>query len=268
MTSSLLSALSIAIEQSLQPVHETFYPFPWMTTLHAARISLAFQAKSKVEAESNNAKRLNFAADLVGYLVMAWSGSIVISSILQQPYPQLLSVWPLVNYVTVHLFLRALPTPSVKVLDLSLPLLDAFLRSGALTGAINTCIQHSEYKNSLFAQFVVGTLAPSAGSLTASTLNVTSPYGWRLSTPYPLTRGAGLIGTLELWIATLSTLVYGVLAHSHSEYDIVSNTPTHTQTEARSIVILILCFAYTFKAVYVHIYLSNQDKNIPKSKEE
>lgn len=205
-------------------------------------------------------------ADIVGYLVMAWSGSMLIASILQEPYSQLLSVWPLVNYVSVHLLLRALPAPSAKVVDLSFPVIDGLLRSGALTGAVLGCNQHPDYKHSLFAQLVFGTLAPSAGSLTASTLGVTNPHGWKFSTPYPLLSGMGWIGNLELWIATISTVMFGILTHSHSDYDVFSDSPTHTHLGARSVVMLILASAYLFKAVYVHIYSKPQQKTNTKSR--
>ena len=190
---------------------------------------------------------------MAGYLVMAWSGSMLIASILNEPFAQLLSVWPLVNYVSVHFILKALPTPSAKVVDLTFPVIDALLRSGALSGAVLGCAQHHEYKQSVFAQLVLGTLAPSAGSLTASTLGVTNPQGWKFSTPYPLLNGMGWIGNLELWIATICSVVFGVLTHSHSDYDVFTDSPTHTHLGARSVVMLILASAYIFKAVYVHI---------------
>ena len=101
------------------------------------------------------------------------------------------------------------------------------------------------------------------GSLTASTLNVTDPVGWSLSTPPPLLRDAGLIGTLELWIATISTVIYGFLVGSHPHYRSIL-TPTFTPTGARSVIVLILSSAYFFKAIYVHCYLPKFKKQVKK----
>lgn len=275
----MLRALSVLIEGSSVDVHRVLYPFPWITTLRgwlmllmrstrshctdAARISLAYTAKSQAEYETEREsetvseslrppKRSHIAAYIGNYLVLAWSGSILIASILQQPYTQLLSPYPLINYVTVHMFLRYLPTPPAQVVDFACPLVDGLLRSGALTGAVLGSARHPNYAHSLFPQLVLGTLAPSAGSLIGGVLGVTRPLGWSLSTPHPLRDGVGWIDTLELWIALLCTVLYGVLTHSHPDYTAISDSPSHTHLGARSVVMLVLTCAYFFKAVVVH----------------
>ncbi|TIB29923.1 hypothetical protein E3P85_02939 [Wallemia ichthyophaga] len=279
MWPAVLRALSVLIEGSGVDVHRVLYPFPWITTLHAARISLAYTAKSQAEYETEREsetvseslrppKRSHIAAYMGNYLVLAWSGSILIASILQQPYTQLLSPYPLINYVTVHMFLRYLPTPPAQVVDFACPLVDGLLRSGALTGAVLGSARHPNYAHSLFPQLVLGTLAPSAGSLIGGVLGVTRPLGWSLSTPHPLRDGVGWIDTLELWIALLCTVLYGVLTHSHPDYTAISDSPSHTHLGARSVVMLVLTCAYFFKAVVVHARGDNRGRSGTSNKRD
>ena len=157
----ILKIITILINLFSKNIHNIYYPFNWFSTLHAARISLAFKNKSEHESTVLGVRRLNFLSNVVGYLVMAWSGSIIINNLVNEPYPQLLSVKPLINYLSVHFLIMNIPIPSNKVLDLSLSLIDGILRSGALVNGVQSIRSHVDFKHSLFAQIVIGTFAPS-----------------------------------------------------------------------------------------------------------
>jgi hypothetical protein len=52
---------------SATTVHPVFFPFPWITTLHAARITHAYRVRIKV---SGNGGRISAGPEYAGFLLM------------------------------------------------------------------------------------------------------------------------------------------------------------------------------------------------------
>lgn len=81
MIASALSGFAQLNQWLLHPVHPTFFPFPLITCIHAARVSLAYtsnvQRVSKLELQNYQSQRDNsdkphrtWLMDIVGFLVM------------------------------------------------------------------------------------------------------------------------------------------------------------------------------------------------------
>lgn len=182
-----------------------------------------------------------------------------------QPPPQLLSIKPYINYLAVHVLfgyvIDFLPSP--KVIDTSLPLIDAIMRTGSICGAVQLAHTHSNpaIASSLFFQLLIGAVASAGGSVTASTLGVWNQE-WSLRVP-PFLRG-GLIDTLDLWSGSLAAAVYGCLLGLHPAYEpytrflsgqgekYVAGTPLMSPLEARSTTVLVLTALYAFRVYKTH----------------
>ena len=206
-----VSALLVALAT---PIHPTLLPFGFIPVLHAFRISIVYRSLSR-KAGGNS----SVAANLVGFLLMAWGGSIVSHILLSLPIPQLLSFTPLLVYATTHFCLPDIRNlPSLKTLDSIFPLVDALLRTTAIAAGVEACRNHPSpaISGSLSIQLFIGAVASSAGGISAQTLSVWEP-SWRLSRPIFLQEGTMLAGT-DVWSGTLVAAIYGCLTASHPQY--------------------------------------------------
>jgi len=267
-----------------KPVHPVLFPYPWLQTLHAARISLAFRTRIRALGTEGKISR---AAEYAGFLLMCWGGSLGVHTLLSLSSPQILSIHPYINYLIPHIFLSALfplPFPLLKLVDTLLPLIDAILRTGGITSSLHLALTHTSLgqpKPSLFLQLLLGAIASAGGGVLAGTLNVFSP-NWSFSTPPFLlsnTPGGFLLGTLDLWSGSIVSLVYGILIGSHPSYvpiqrfllsiapSLFSNVPKgHLKTqvlsgnvvqlmgplEARSVSVIVLSLIYAYRVYEVH----------------
>ena len=186
------------------------------------------------------------------------------------PSPQLLSISPWINYLGVHILFGYVVdlTPSPKVMDVALPLLDAIFRTGSICGAVNTAHAHPNpaIASSLFFQLLVGAVASSAGGATAATLGVWNSE-WAFRTP-PILRG-GIVDTLDIWSGSLAAAVYGCLMGYHPAYEpytrwlsgmgekYVAGTPLMSPLEARSAATLVLTALFAFRVYQVHYTASS-----------
>ncbi|PPQ69709.1 hypothetical protein CVT25_012972 [Psilocybe cyanescens] len=193
-------------------VHPVWFPFALAPTLHAARVSMIFQANAR---RASPAAPLSWGTHIAGFLMMSWGGGLLSHFLLGLPPPMLYSFYPAVNYISVHLVVtlifKILPDLLYPpVLDTILWPLDALLRTNAVTstlGLLSSHNVHPEYQNSPLTHLIIGALVSSGGGLTAATLSAWTPT-WTLSTPPVLRAGAGWVGTLDVWGGALVALIY------------------------------------------------------------
>lgn len=193
------------------------------------------------------------------------------------PPPQLLTAWPLINYISVYAVINS-PFispyhPTSETLDTVVPLIDGLTRAFPISGAVLACSTHSNpaIRNSLMYQIILGGISASGGGMVASTLNVFSPE-WRLSTPPILS--SGFLGSLDFVAAAVSSVIFGLLTSSHPVYVGATNYlstlpylspasnkaaassgaagPLMTVLGARSVVVLFLSIVYATKAYVLH----------------
>jgi len=243
-------------------VHPLLFPYPWISTLHAARITHAYRCRIKA---SGNRGRLRAGPEYAGFLLMCWGGTLITNFLMFLPPPQLLSISPWVNYLGVYILFgyTADMAPSLKTVDTALPLLDAILRSGSVCGAVNLAYTHPNpaIASSLFFQLFVGALASGGAGITTSTLGVWNSE-WSFRTP-PFLYG-GMVDTLDIWGGSLTAAVYGCLMGYHPAYEpytrwlsgmgtkYVPGTPLVSPLEARSVVIVVLAVLFSFRVYKVH----------------
>ena len=192
------------------------------------------------------------------------------------PPPQLLSAWPLLNYVSVYAFINSPYIsphhPTSETLDTVVPLIDGLTRAFPISGAVLACSTHSNplIRNSLMYQIVLGGISASGGGIVASTLGVFSPE-WRISTPPILS--SGFLGSLDFLAAAASSVIFGLLTSSHPVYINATNylatlpylspvgsknvssgatAPLMTVLGARSVVVLFLSVIYATKAYVLY----------------
>lgn len=196
-------------------VHPAF-PYLIGPTLHAARISIVYQANAR------KSPPLTWGTYIVGYLIMCWGGGLLTNFMLGLPPPMLYSFGPWINYLTVHFVLTALFSFSPSFLHLStldtvfFPL-DALVRTTAIIGSVSLLSPSSAsakqisplYVNSPLTHMIIGALASAGGGLSAGTLG-TWTNQWNFSTPPVLRAGVGLWGSLDVWGGSLVAMVYGV----------------------------------------------------------
>ncbi|KAJ3571724.1 hypothetical protein NP233_g3566 [Leucocoprinus birnbaumii] len=199
-------------------VHPAF-PYLIGPTVHAARISIAYQANAR---KSPDARSLSWGTYIAGYLIMCWGGGLSTHFLLGLPPPMLYSFGPWINYLTVHLVLTAVFTffPSLlhpPTFDTALFPLDALVRTTAIIGSVSLLSPSSAaakqinplYVNSPLTHMIVGALASAGGGLAASTLGAWSSQ-WSFSTPPVLRLGVGMWGSLDVWGGALVAAVYGI----------------------------------------------------------
>jgi len=193
-------------------VHSFWFPYLLAPTLHAARISIAFQANAR-----RSSAMLSWGTYILGYLIMCWGGSLLSHFLLGLPPPMLYSFHPYINYLTVHLVLTGFFTlfPSLlhpRTIDTILFPLDALLRTNAVTSTLALISAHADHINPLYTSsplthLILGAIASAGGGLSAATLS-TWTNDWTFGTPPVLRRGAGLWGTLDVWGGALVAFIY------------------------------------------------------------
>jgi len=257
MAAPILRPLASLITAATEPLSSTYYPYPLANTLHAARIHMAYRGRTEMLGFKGKKSRL---VDWAGFLIMCWGGSFLTSFLVGLPPPQLLSIHPWINYLSVHIILSVLlPTlPAPRTLDTFLPVIDALTRSFPITGAVLTTQSHPNptIRSNLFFQLILGGLSSSGGGLIASTLNVFSPT-WSFGTPPIL--NAGFWGTMDFWAGVVGAGVFGLLTRSNEGYAPVlaringgKDTAIMTVLGARSVVVLVLTVLFAGRAVATH----------------
>ncbi|KAJ3999702.1 hypothetical protein F5050DRAFT_879848 [Lentinula boryana] len=123
------------------PVNSLVYPFPWFSTLHAARISLAFQSNTYRQGTYT---ALGWKSYIGGFCVMSWGGMVFSHILLNLPPPVLYASQVWFNYISIHLFLTAVfslipfflvDADLLSTVDLVLFPLDAMLRVNAVSSS-------------------------------------------------------------------------------------------------------------------------------------
>ncbi|KAF7321355.1 hypothetical protein MKEN_00655700 [Mycena kentingensis (nom. inval.)] len=226
------------------PVSPSVIPFGWGTTLHAARISLVFNTL-KHSSKSN----LSFGANLIGYLLMCWGGSIGTHVLLGLPPPQLYAIGPWMNYSTVHILLTSLfnyiPVPNPTTTNLVLFPLDGLLRANSVLVTLSMLKLPSV--NPLLAasplfHFILGAVASAGGGLLGTTLSVWTE-SWQLSTPPPLRAGVwGLWSTLDIWAGGVVAVVYGILTAHPAFPSLLGEEPASISAARASSAALMIAF--------------------------
>ncbi|KAF8154520.1 hypothetical protein B0H34DRAFT_716857 [Crassisporium funariophilum] len=191
-------------------VHPVWFPYPLASTLHAARISMVYQANAR-----RSPTPLSWGTYLTGYLIMCWGGGLLSHFLLGLPPPMLYSFSPSINYITVHLvmtvFFKIFPDLlHLPTLDTILFPMDAILRTNAVTSILGLLYNpnvHPEYTASPLAHMVLGAVVSAGGGFTVSTLGAWHS-NWSFSTPPVLRAGAGWVGTMDLWGGALVAFIY------------------------------------------------------------
>ncbi|KAJ7462197.1 hypothetical protein B0H11DRAFT_2175339 [Mycena galericulata] len=193
------------------PVHSTLFPYVWGTTLHAARISIVYNAR----ATNNN---LSWGAHMFGFLFMCWGGSIASHLLLSLPPPQLYASGPWINYSAVHILFTVLfhyfPIPDAFVTNAVLFPLDGLLRANSVLHTLSLLSVPTVSPLLVISpvfHFILGAAASSGGGLLGGTLSLWTP-NWQFSTPPPLRTGVwGLWSTLDIWAGGIVACTYSTL---------------------------------------------------------
>ncbi|KAF9049325.1 hypothetical protein BDZ89DRAFT_1057678 [Hymenopellis radicata] len=204
-------------------VHSTLFPYPWAPTLHAARISMAYQANMR-----RTSSNLSWGTYLAGYLVMCWGGMVISHSLLSMSPPILYSIHPYINYLSTHLVLTAVFNffPQLlthPALEVALLPIDALLRTNAVTSTVS--LLHAPASNAVdpklssspLFHIILGAVASAGGGVTAATLKTWTPE-WSFGTPVFLRNGAGVIGSLDVWGGSLVAVVFSMMTQ-HPAFD-------------------------------------------------
>ncbi|KAF9517577.1 hypothetical protein BS47DRAFT_1326382 [Hydnum rufescens UP504] len=286
MTSPLFAAVIWLTGFLNTTVHPTYYPFPWATTLHAARISLVHNGR--IRALGTRAK-LGSGPDYAGFLIFCWAGSLFSNFFLSLPPPQILSAYPTINYLSVHILITylltntSIPFPPPKVMDTFLPLIDAILRSGSICSCVTLAHTHPNdaISSSLFLQWFIGAVASAGGGISSVTLDIWNPE-WSFRTP-PFLRG-GVLDTLDMWSGSLAAAVYAMLLGFHPAYEpytrfcarfvpgwagpYVQGTPLMSPLEARGVCVIGLTGLYAFRVYRTHYAGKSSLKNVVAGKKK
>ncbi|PFH47578.1 hypothetical protein AMATHDRAFT_151781 [Amanita thiersii Skay4041] len=204
-------------------VHPTWFPFALAPTIHATRISIAYQAKVA-------GRPLSWPTYLAGYLIMCWGGTTLTHLLLSLPPPPFHSAQLYINYLTPHILLTILFSLnpnllSPQLLDTFFFPLDALVRTTAITAGLNLLNNPSvnpAFVASPLTHLIIGAVASAGGGLAAATLS-TWNQEWSFSTPPVLRRGVGLWGSVDVWGGALVALVYG-MSTSHPAFSGFQNS--------------------------------------------
>nr|GAT57622.1 predicted protein [Mycena chlorophos] len=216
------------------PVHPVLFPYVWGTTLHAARISLLFNTLSR-------SSHLTIGANLSGFLLTCWGGSLASHLLLGLYPPQLYLLGPWINYSAVHLvasfLLSSVSIPDLARTNAYLFPLDGLLRANAVLHTLSLLdvptVNPVLVASPLF-HFILGAAVSSGGGLVGGTFSLWTP-NWHFSTPPPLRAGQwGIWGTLDIWAGGVVTLVYDALTAHPACAGILSIEPVSVPT-ARSL---------------------------------
>ncbi|KAF4566255.1 hypothetical protein AB1N83_010900 [Pleurotus pulmonarius] len=260
-------------------VSPSYFPYVYGSTLHAARISIAFQFNARRSQRPHS-----WGTYVVGYLIMAWGGSVISHILLSLPPPQLYSIQPYINYLTVHFFLTAFfqQFPSAlnpRTLDTLLFPLDAFLRVNSITSTVAMLSPTSAISGTInpllaaspLTHCILGAVASSGGGQTASMLNVWSDT-WSLSppaflrgTPLPGLRGwfVGSLDTLDVWGGALIAVIYDILTahpsflgssrfHAFLDRTGLETSKVLSPLGAKAVCCIILSFLFGIRVFWVH----------------
>ncbi|UZJ53895.1 hypothetical protein CBS101457_003215 [Exobasidium rhododendri] len=248
-------------------VHPSFFPYPLLSTLHAGRVSLVHRALSRSAYDKlklSERKQITWAYDLAGFLIMAWGGAFLTSFILGQPPIQLLSIRPLVNYASVHYFLmfafQFISPPTAKTVDTTMVLIDGVMRMQAVIGSIGLAVNssHAAIRGSLLIQVLLGTVGATGGGQLAGFLGIHSPLGWSLQTP-PVLRATSIVEVIDVWMAFICSLLYGVTTLSHPSYSPAlavfydnGEKPLFSPLGARAACSLVFAAGFAYRATVLH----------------
>ncbi|KAL0072659.1 hypothetical protein AAF712_000422 [Marasmius tenuissimus] len=286
-TTALAMALRPVADQftlfTTTKVHSTLFPFPWASTLHAARISLVYQANMK---KAGQEKAIGWKAYLAGYLIMSWGGMLISHFLLNLPPPPIYSFMPYMNYLGVHflltfvttLFPQILSPTNLPTYDVILFPLDAVLRVNSITSTIDLLSSNPNVnpllKTSPLFHLIIGAVASAGGGVSAGTLSTWTSQ-WAFSTPVFLRPAAGLLATLDVWAGSIIALVYD-LATSHPAFDgfLPSFTliPVLSPLGARALCTIVLSAMFGFRALSAiktpasPVQVQGKDKNAGKAK--
>ncbi|KAG6908844.1 hypothetical protein DXG01_003010 [Tephrocybe rancida] len=272
MAQVALEQLSNGIRFIGQPVHATLFPYPIAATVHAARISIAYQANARAATASTGAK-LPWGTYIAGYLVMTWGGTVLTHHLLSLPPPMLYATTPYIIYLTTHLLLTLLTSlvPSIlspsflALLDTVLFPLDALVRTGAVTGTTAQFTSAAApLQSSIITYLIIGALASAGGGLTASTLSTWSPT-WSFSTP-PVLRAPTLTAlawaSMDIWGGALVAAVHATLTGKVAFHGVqglvqqfgggVVGTPWMSEVEAKASAAGVLAVCFGLRAYRTH----------------
>ncbi|KAJ3879941.1 hypothetical protein F5051DRAFT_182418 [Lentinula edodes] len=211
-------------------VSPSLYPYPWFSTLHAARISLLFQSHT---FRLGTHSVLGWKTYIGGFCLMSWGGMILSHILLNLPPPVLYASQVWVNYISVHLFLTLVfhrmslllaDAVLLSTMDLLLFPLDAMLRVNAVVGTLDHLSPGSPSHesispvliNSPLFHFILGCTASAGGGVTAASLGVWNPnWGSGGFTPVFLRKGPrsplkSALSTLDVWGGGLVAVIYGL----------------------------------------------------------
>ncbi|KAF8629798.1 hypothetical protein AX15_003269 [Amanita polypyramis BW_CC] len=251
-------------------VHEKYYPYILAPTLHAARVSMAYQYNVR---KAGHAKSLSWLTYLAGYLIMSWGGNIFSHLLVGLPPPTFYSVDLYTNYLSTHLFFTALfnyypNLLNARLLDTILFPLDALLRTNSITSSITLLTGpgvNPVYAASPLTHLLLGAVASSAGGLSAATLRTWTPE-WSLGMPPVLKEGAGVWGTLDVWGGALVALVHGI-ATSHPAFSSFTDTlgfapgtVVLSPLGAKSLGAIVLTLLFGLRVFYTHW----SNKSVPR----
>ncbi|KIJ98384.1 hypothetical protein K443DRAFT_680814 [Laccaria amethystina LaAM-08-1] len=250
-------------------VHPVYFPYLLAPTLHAARISIAFQLAAR-----KSPAPLSWGTYIVGYLITCWAGGLLSHFLLGLPPPMLYSFDPYITYITVHLVSTLLFTlfpfllSSPILIDTLLFPLDALLRANtvSLTLAHLSLSSSSriplQYALSPFSHLLFGSIAVASGGIALSTFSLASSQ-WSLSTPHVLKSTAGLWDSTDVWAGALAAYIHGSTTH-HPAFTFDSTSklqypsailgghlPFDAQT-AKSLTASVLVAIYATRVVAVH----------------
>lgn len=272
MLANVLAPLAHLNMRLMQPVHPSLYPFPLATTLHALRVVIAyrsisavFRARRRAEGKTAAETHVTLLRDAAGFLVMAWGGGFIANYVLCQVPPQLLTIWPWINYLSIYAIASALlalvgPGPSAKLLDLTLPVLDGATRTAATYGGISMVLNHTNpaVRSSLLMQIIIGTISACGGGISAFTLNVFDPLGWSFNTP-PFLKAKHLVEFTDILAPAIASAVFGVMTLSHPSYTPVV-AAIHTKEAAmlsqeggKALISLVIGICFFLRAIWLHV---------------
>ncbi|KDN44253.1 hypothetical protein K437DRAFT_236630 [Tilletiaria anomala UBC 951] len=262
-------------------LHPTLIPFPLLPCLHAARVSLAFRGivagarkRYSLANGGKEAPKMGLLQDLGGFLIMAWGGSFIVYYLVHATPPQLLSIYPLLNYLGVHLLIGCLLTmikaPSAAMLDTALPLLDGATRAHSIVVGLSlpSLVTKSSAVSNPAAAFalteswtfalLLGTISASGGGQLAGMLGVFNPDGWALSVP-PFLRARTLIDCVDIWAPLLGAIAHQTFTLAHPVYVPVMQflnagkaQPMLSPTGAKALTTLVVAIAFAWRATMLH----------------
>ncbi|KAJ7596013.1 hypothetical protein C8J56DRAFT_923826 [Mycena floridula] len=213
LTTALKPMAAVLSFMNFSQVHRALFPYPWSTSLHAMRISMAYHANAK-----RTSSQLSWGTHLIGYLVMCWAGMVGSHVLLGIPPPILYSIHPWINYLGVHLFMTFVFDIHPELLGspmLGNPFfpLDAILRSNAVTLTLSHLSSPNidpRLSGSPVFHIILGAVVSCAGGGAAATLGTWTPT-WSFSTPVFLRPEADFWSLLDVWGGSVVAVVYGIM---------------------------------------------------------